>query len=291
MATRIVNTYRANLLKEMPFYRLTDFQMIWENDTCRQNILNKMENNGFIEFFKNSNDYVDNKAFLDKHKYYDTDELNQAMNIPELIKLIHINARMLSKNRGKILGFLKTLNVQPDIILLSEIGKEGFRYLSNTFPNYDAEYDIPLDNKYGGVAILIDKSNIKVTVKDELRFIKECNCSKCQFENKWVELEINKKCYIIGCIYRHPNGNVDHFIQVLSKSIDKLPKNLTCIIGGDLNINLIDIQNEGVLSFTTELMSNGFFPNIYLPTRITDKSCTLIDHFFLLEHPTVTKLT
>ena len=271
---------RPNLLKEMPFFALTDFQLKWENETCRQMILEKMDSNGFIEFLTNAHDYNDSKSLLDDFRYYDTDEINDVFKRKDLTKIIHMNTRMLSKNRGKIIGFLKSFDVQPDLILLSEIGKEGYRYLNHVFPNYTFEYDIPVKNTYGGVAILGDENEYTFTSKDEIKLEKQCKCSNCQYENKWVETTINNDSYIIGCIYRHPNGNIDHFMQALSKSLEKIPKNVTCIIGGDLNINLIDIHNNDVSNYVTELLSKGFMPNIYLPTRITDNSCTLIDHFF-----------
>ena len=268
------NNQISNLYRELPFYELTDFELKWECETCRQMIIDKMENNGFIEFLKNSKDYNDSKTVLENFKYFDTCELNSEFRKRKLIKIIHINARMLSKNRGKIKGFLETLDEQPDFMLLSEIGKEGYRFLQTTFPEYDHEYNVPLSNKYGGVAILADKNDYSITVKDELLLVKECTCTKCEFENKWIEVKINNRSYIIGCIYRHPNGNVEHFIESLSKTIEKIPSNCTCIIGGDININLIDIQNNNVSNYINELLSMNFQPNTFLPTRISDNSCT-----------------
>ena len=275
------NRNTINLLKELPFFRLTDFQLTWENETCKQEILEKMHNNGFIEFMTNIEDYNDSKAYLESYKYYDTDELNQQWKRQKLIKVIHINARMLSKNRGKITGFLASFDVQPDIIMLSEIGREGKRYITNTFPDYEFEHDVPVSNKYGGVAILSQKDKYKINPKYEYKMIKTCNCSGCQFENKWVEISSDTQKYILGCIYRHPNSNVNHFRQALCKTLDMIENNSICLLGGDLNINLININNSEVTNYVTDLMSQGFFPKIYLPTRITDNTCTLIDHFFV----------
>ena len=272
---------RINLLKEMPFFCLTDFQLIWENESCRQLMIEKMHNNGFIEFIKNVDDYNDSKAYLDNYKYYDTDELDHIWRTENLIKIIHINARMLSKNRGKITGFLSSFDAQPNIIMLSEIGKEGIRYLNTTFTDYNFEYDVPITNLYGGVAILAEKNKYTLVAKDEYQMIKTCNCSNCQCENKWVEITSNNKTYIIGCIYRHPNGDINHFRQSLSRTLEIIPNKTVCILGGDLNINLIHIQNSEVSNYVTDLMTQGFFPKVFLPTPITDNTCTLIDHFFV----------
>ena len=60
----------------MPFYKLTDFQLIWENETGKQMILNKMENNGFKDFIIKSSSLNEIKPNLGDVKYYDVDELN-----------------------------------------------------------------------------------------------------------------------------------------------------------------------------------------------------------------------
>ena len=134
---------RVNYLKEMPFYGLSDFQLLWENETCKQEIIGKMTNNGFIDFMKKS-DFYENDIFdFEQYKYYDIDEYNCVLKNKHQLNIIHLNCRLLSANRGKIMAFLNSLETEVDIILLSEIGREGYRYLKSIFPNYDYEIDIP----------------------------------------------------------------------------------------------------------------------------------------------------
>ena len=45
---------------------------------------------------------------------------------------------------------MKSLETDVDIILLTEIGREGYRYLTSTFPDYNYEIDLPKNNSYGG---------------------------------------------------------------------------------------------------------------------------------------------
>ena len=49
---------------------------------------------------------------------------------------------------------MKSLDTEIDIILLTEIGREGHRYITSVFPNYDYEINLPKNNSYGGVAIV-----------------------------------------------------------------------------------------------------------------------------------------
>ena len=54
-----------------------------------------------------------------------------------------------------------------------------------------------------------------------------------------------------------------------------------CIIVGDLNIDLMKHEthyNTG--EFLNTMLSHGFMPTILLPTRVTNRSYTLIDHIF-----------
>ena len=264
----------------MPFYGLTDFQLKWENGTCKQDILSKMTNNGFMDFIKNSYSYSEENIDLEQYRYFDVDEYNHILKKDHQLNIIHMNCRMFSKNKGKILSLLNSFDTDMDIILLSEIGREGYRYLKSIFPHYDYEIDIPTNNSYGGVAI-VAKKDFEMTIKTELKLAKQCDCTKCEFESVWVEIKCQNNSFLISCIYRHPNGNIEHFINQLSQTLQKIPMDSNCIIGGDLNIDLLNITHKDVLSYTTELASHNFLPRIVLPTRITDSSCTLIDHMFL----------
>ena len=270
---------RINYLKEMPFYGLSDFQLIWENETCKQEILSKMTNNGFIDFVKNSHSYSSEDTNIDQFKYFDTDEYSHILHNQHQLNIIHLNCRMLSKNKGKIVSFLSTLGKDLDIILLSEIGKEGYRYLKSVFPNYNYETDLPKNNSYGGVAI-VTHMDLKMNIKNDFQLKKECNCTRCHCENVWVDVEFQNSSFVIGCFYRHPNGNIEHFSNQLSKTLENIASDSTCIYGGDINIDLLNITRPDVLGYITDLTSHNFLPKIVLPTRITDYSCTLIDHMF-----------
>ena len=68
--------------------------------------------------------------------------------------------------------------------------------------------------------------------------------------------------------------------------MNTLPEKLTSenklsIITGDFNLNLIKcMQNTGVNQLLENILSNSFIPQITLPTRITEKTATLIDNIF-----------
>jgi hypothetical protein len=192
-----------------------------------------------------------------------------------------MNVRRIARHAGEVKAFLSTINKNFHSIVLSEIGDDALHYINETFlDNYDYYTDVPTHCKYGGVCVLIRKDLGPVTVRDDLQINYTCKCANCYSQNKWLEIKHNSKKIILGGIYRHHNGNVDHFTSQLTKTLESLPQNGDCFIAGDMNINLINYDHNLTLNYLTTLMTHNFFPCITLPTRITDTSATVIDHIF-----------
>ena len=140
----------------------------------------------------------------------------------------------------------------------------------------------PSVTKKGGAAILIIKNKFKsVNVSDNHSIQLNCECSKCEIQNKWVEIGTNKNKIVVGCIYRHPRGNLDHFNEALSKSLKLVDNDSIGIVGGDINIDLIKNTIPTVDNYIDACLENNFIHTITMPTRITDHTATLIDHLLL----------
>ena len=90
----------------------------------------------------------------------------------------------------------------------------------------------------------------------------------------------------MGVIYRPPNTDFDvfydNFIDILAKiNLEKRPTYLL----GDFNIDLLKYDKDPkTQKFLNLLLSNGFYPRIDRPTRITESTATLIDHIFVNVH-------
>ena len=101
-----------------------------------------------------------------------------------------------------------------------------------------------------------------------------------------VFLEIlneKKKNVIIGCIYRHPTMDIktfnEKYFNNLMTKINNEKK--ACYLLGDFNIDLLQTEsNIHTKDFFDILTANLFVPHITLPTRITNRSQTLIDNIF-----------
>ena len=130
------------------------------------------------------------------------------------------------------------------------------------------------------MALLLRKNKFdNITELDPIK--RNCNCKNCMIENKWLSFKINNQECIIGGIYRHPTGNIAHFNDALNGTISKIKANSLAITLGDININLMDEENVNTSTYLNNYFVNNFIPCITIPTRIKDRSATIIDHIFV----------
>ena len=106
-----------------------------------------------------------------------------------------------------------------------------------------------------------------------------------QLESTFIEIDQKKgKNIICGCIYGHHSMSVFDFNEnYLSSLLDKISKeNKKSILMGDFNINLLDLDRKtNVSNFHNLLPSHMFSPFILQPTRVTQKSATVIGNIFV----------
>ena len=153
----------------------------------------------------------------------------------------------------------------------------------NEFTDHHIYIDKPVSKNdkstKGGVALILRKNKFdNITELDPINL--NCNCSNCKIENKWLSFKIKNQDFIVGGIYRHPKGNIEHFNSALRGTINNIKANTIALTLGDININLLDTDNVHVSSYLNSYLENNFIPCITLPTRIKEDSATLIDHIF-----------
>ena len=101
-------------------------------------------------------------------------------------------------------------------------------------------------------------------------------------ENIWIEIMKQSKKYIIAGIYRHPNKSIKEFSNKLDAVLHRIAsQKVPCIVAGDFNMDLTKITTDDNTSkYIDMLLMNNFLPAILMPTRITGRSATLIDHMY-----------
>ena len=134
--------------------------------------------------------------------------------------------------------------------------------------------------KGGGLAIYV---NTRVCADEEN--IKEFDPNP-EPENSCGEFQFVKilNCKNYNILYRSPLRKPDAFNELFETILQKLnrhTKNKICYLVGDFNQDLIKHHtNANYQNLIDNAASHGLVQLVSRPTRITDKSATLIDHVY-----------
>ena len=275
------------LAKSLPFATCSPFFLSQLFQTNKNKVLKKLKANNFTKnMIKHVNGFSKNNYTCN---YYDSNSIQNLSrkHLPNSLKIFHVNIESFNANRDELSVFFKCLNVSFDIICLTEVRHTNIGLIDKDFQDFHIFIDNPPNTKgaKGGVALLLKKDKFdqvnELDFNDNFNLKNICTDNKCQVENKWLSFKINNQKVILGGIYRHPKGDIDHFSNALKNTISHINDNTLAIILGDINIDLMLENDPKVSTYLNNFFEHNFIPCITLPTRITDHSATLIDHIFL----------
>ena len=234
-------------------------------------------------------DYLFNLSKQDHFKtlqseYYSCEHFNQKFSRSKAnieLSVFHLNIRSLNSKQHNFVTFMSLLDVDFDVIILSEVWTTNVEFYHNIFDGYSFFSDLPITSSVGGIGFFVKKS-LSCKPRTDLNLPKSATF-KC--ENLFFEIIKNKTKYIVGGIYRHPNQAIKEFCDILEPTLSKISKGKTpAFIAGDINIDLIKAEANKVTSdYLNCLIMHSFLPIVLLPTRITDNSATVIDHIYYFE--------
>ena len=205
------------------------------------------------------------------------------------VSMIHINIRSATKNLDKFDAFLANLDHKFPIIALSETWLKSHKEEFCNIQNYQSEHNIRHNKGGGGVSLFI-QNGIEYILREDLTI------QNNSMEALFIEIpkeKIGNKCnMIVGVVYRPPDTDMNSFNELLSDVLMKIKsERKDSYLLGDYNVNLLNIDKHGPTQDFADLMySNSLFPCITKPTRVTNKSATLIDNIFcnrLIDNPNV----
>ena len=152
-ATVVRPLHNVDSLSVLPFYNITNFELVNNILFKSKNVCNeKLCNNTFYDMLKSN---VNSNIMQDlSFRYYTDDDFNNSFNNGcNNIKLsvFHINIRSLNKNYHELYSFLLSLNIEFDVLVLSEIWSNNLEFFSNIFAGYSFYYDSPQTSSVGGV--------------------------------------------------------------------------------------------------------------------------------------------
>lgn len=184
-------------------------------------------------------------------------------------KIMHQNIRSINKNFDELLIQLHHINVDFDIIILTECWLSN-NYTPKILKNYTSHNSTIFDNQNDGI-VVYTKNNQNFTVT-ELE-IQHASCTQIKYNNDTVIL----------AIYRSPSiHNITPFLSSLSYILSNLSNTKHIIIIGDLNINILpNNQHPQSQDYINMLEFHGLVSTVNSPTRTTNGSKSCIDHIMV----------
>ena len=123
------------------------------------------------------------------------------------------------------------------------------------------------------------RNNLKFSIISDLTMMEEQI-----FESFFINLHLENEILVVGTIYRTPDELIASNNTFLNLLDDKLKiinrQKHKCIIHGDMNYDLCDIDSNAEDLFKDTMFTYLFYPLINRPTRITDDTATVIDHIW-----------
>ena len=265
---------------EFPFSNLSDSDFCREIGTwiyqCSQTLASKDLYADIIENPDKNNIQYEEMFSNIESKYYDVKQTSKILQVgPKGFSIFHCNTRSLKKKLTLLNDILTICKEMPSIIAISEtklnenninnISIPGYQFISKHSPT-----------NAGSVGIYV-KNNIQIIKRQDFEFYFD-GVKTCLLEIP----RIKQKNIIIGCIYRHPESNLETFHQLLSQKRDLINRSgLETYLTGDYNINFLHYSSSNQVSdYLDMLFSLGYMPLITEATRITYHSKTLIDHIY-----------
>ena len=215
-------------------------------------------------------------------KYYDVDDFLSLNYKANLLSIFHLNISSLSNHFDELCSYLDILKHNFGIIGITETRflKDSPNIFNCNLPNYQYIHT-PTESTVGG-AMLYISNKLSFKHRDDLSSL--LYKSK-ELESVFIELnQKNEQNIVIGCVYRHPCMSINEFLdEYLSPFLElSSNENKKLILLGDFNIDLLKFETSNSVSNFIDLISSYYvMPQIFLPTRITQNSKTLIDNIFV----------
>ena len=158
-----------------------------------------------------------NFSYSTFHDFHSNFDISECLSSKQAFSLLHSNIGSLSGNFEDFTTMLAELYFPLSVIGLSETKiKFGEQTLINIdLPGYTFVSQNTLSNA-GGVGFYV-RNDLTFTVLSEL------SCTTADYEALWIEIQNSHGHNIIcGVIYRHPNDNLDSFLEYLNSTAEHI---------------------------------------------------------------------
>ena len=207
--------------------------------------------------------------------YVEVDEINKPIHYRNDLNIIQLNIRGLLNKQDQLSRLID--NTKTDVILLCETWLSSAKESLVKIESHKLINKNRTDRIGGGVSILVNKA-LRSRARPDLRIDTEI------LEHVVVELKTDKRNILLVSGYRPPNTNVRKFLREYKELLQTLCKqnDHELIIGLDHNLDLLQSHQHSQTNEFLELnLKKNLLPSISKPTRITNKTATLIDNIML----------
>ena len=213
-------------------------------------------------------------GIIDNCDYLDVSDVNSLRHTDKDLLILQLNIRGLLSKQDLLKQLLTEFKVLPDIVLLCETWLKKDTAGKLDMPNYKCYHKHRIDRLGGGVSVLVKQ---KLRSREQSDLVVATNL----FEYNVVELKMNTNNILIVSGYRPPNSNTRKFMQEYKTVLAKLKesKHHKLIVGMDHNFDLLKSASNSTTSMFLNLnVDRDLTPCITKPTRVTNKTATLIDN-------------
>ena len=214
---------------------------------------------------------------IDSCDYIDLSDINRLSQSHQDLSVLQLNIRGLISKQDSLKQFLSEFKLLPDILLLCETWLKRETENKINIPSYKCYHKHKIDRLGGGVSIL---ANHKLRTREHPDLIIPTKL----FEYNVVELKTNNNNILLVSGYRPPNSNPKNFMKEYKDVLTKIKelKHHEVIIGMDHNFDLLkSASNTSTNQFLELNIDKDLTPCITKPTRVTNKTATLIDNMLI----------
>ncbi len=244
-----------------------------------------MECDSYINILETDTDDNDNSEpqIICHSHYYDSNKFTETLTIRKnKFSILSTNIQSINAKIYKLRIFIENLNTSNfafSAICIQETWLSENDDLSQI--HLDDYKCIPLGKSCS------TKSGLIIYLHDQFEYMYKSKLTYNTWEGQIIQVKkgnnLNKPINI-GNIYRPPKDIIEKYIEFIDEFtpiLNTLEANSNdVIIAGHFNIDLLKVNDKHVFSdYFDMLTSHSFYPNITLPTTLSNNNGTLIANF------------
>ena len=220
--------------------------------------------------------------------YYGANHLPVGLSHPHQLNVLSLNVQSLYAKFDQFAALLEIArqqNIRFHVICFQESWLGRTSDLSSfQIDGYNCFYrdKRPECSNHGGLITYVDDN----FVANDLCIRNDSSV----WENIFVQIKVtgHRRDIIVGNVYKPPkdNNSIDN-IQTFTSELEAVlfslkNTNSEVVLCGDYNIKLLNLDcRVSFEEYLDSMLSNSFYPQITLPTRLDRYVCTLIDNIFM----------